>query len=414
MTSMGSQVGWLDFSSEHQQHVYDSLKRFESKETVDDLGFGTIRDAISGALFPGTSVLQTRARYFLFIPWIFQEAQRLSPQKMIERSRNYELRLISALEASDDTSGVIGIQKKTALKTVPSSIYWSGLQKFGIFKLQGRSIQQFGKLAAKHREDIEYEGEFVGRGSPFWCEMPAPPKDFFRFDFAELRLSQKESEWLSERIISTSTSAQPNLLGSLVKMILNGETSFLDEKRYEYVWEFKLPNYVDERLRKIVHHSQHFALLAQGASLIYNALLVEKLKHYGQEITFTADYEEQLLKWASEAAEQDLELWCRDKDEFWSSLDSVQATSSKSAREFVDALANYVSRFGVTDFCTNREVRDCIRDREIHHKSQPRLGRRDRLFAYQGDAGTGLMTFRWDLVKRLLTDISDGRNNRDL
>lgn len=411
MTSMGSQVGWLDFSSEHQQHVYDSLKRFESKETVDDLGFGTIRDAISGALFPGTSVLQTRARYFLFIPWIFQDAQRLSPQKMIERSRNYELRLISALEASDDTSGVIGIQKKTALKTVPSSIYWSGLQKFGIFKLRGRSIQQFGKLVAKHREDIEYEGEFVGGGSPFWCEMPDPPKDFFRFEIAELRLTRKESEWLSEKIISTSTSANPNLLASLVKMILNGETSFLDEESYKHVWDFELPNYVDERLREIVHHSQHFALLAQGASLIYNALLVEKLKQYDREITFASDYEKQLLEWAGKAADRDLESWCLKKEEFWRSLESVGATTSKSAREFVDALADYVSRFGVTAFCSNQEVRDCIKDREIHHKSQPRLGRRDRLFAYQGDAGTGLMTFRWDLVKRLLTDISDGRNS---
>ena len=132
---MASVVAWLDFSEDQQQKIYESIKEFESKDTVDDLGFGSIRDAISGALFPGTSVLQTRARYFLFIPWIFQEAYRKNPKQMVAKARDLEIKLIGPLAKSDDTSGVIGIQRKTALKTVPSSIYWSGLQKFGIFKL---------------------------------------------------------------------------------------------------------------------------------------------------------------------------------------------------------------------------------------------------------------------------------------
>lgn len=40
--------------------------------TLDELGIGSIRDTFSDELFPGTSTIQTRARYFLFVPWIMQ------------------------------------------------------------------------------------------------------------------------------------------------------------------------------------------------------------------------------------------------------------------------------------------------------------------------------------------------------
>jgi hypothetical protein len=406
---MGSQVGWLDFSAEHQQSVYESIKAFESKDTVDDLGFGTIRDAISGAFFPGTSVLQTRARYFLFIPWIFQAAQKKSSQDVVQRARVIELKLISALEASDDTSGVIGIQRKSALKTVPSSIYWSGLQKFGIFKLQGRSIQQFGKLVAKSRENVEYEGEFVGGGSPFWCDMPPPPSGFKDMKFAELRLTQTEANWLSEQMISTSSIEHPNLLSGLVKMLLKDDSGFLDNKT-KFVWKLDLPDEVDIRLRELVRHSQFFSLLAQGASLIYNAMLVEKLKGYGREISFSADYEERLLEWVRRASEVELGSWCEKVDEFWDCLESLGVNTSEKARGFVNGLTEMVVQHGLDGFCSHPEVRELIYQRELRHKKhQARLTSKDRLFAYQGEAGTGLMTYRWDLVKRLLNDIADGR-----
>lgn len=405
---MASEIGWLDFSSEHQQRVLESIKAFESIDTVDDLGFGTIRDAISGILFPGTSVLQTRARYFLFIPWIFQEAQRKSSLNVVERARKLELQLISALEASDDTSGVIGIQKKTALKTVPSSIYWSGLQKFGIFKLSGRSIQQFGKLLTKSREGIEYEGEFVGNGSPFWSDMPPPPSDFRDMKFAELRLTKAEANWLGEQIISNASTEYPNLLSGLVKMLMNEDTSFLGDGA-EYVWNLKLPDGIDKRLVELVRHTKYFALLAQGASLIYNALLVEQLKSYNREILFSADYEERLSVWVDHALGQGLSDWCSDIDKFWNCLGLLGAVPPTRAQSFVNDLAAQVDRLGLRQFCQHESVRRIIYKREIEHKTRPRLRNKDRLFAYQGEAGTGLMTFRWDLVKRLLKDIADGR-----
>jgi hypothetical protein len=94
---MASSIAWLDFSEAQQRGIREVLRIFEEKGTVDDLGFGRVRDAISNGLFPGTSIIQTRARYFLFIPWIFMEAQRRWPSQMLGKAADMERKLIDAL-----------------------------------------------------------------------------------------------------------------------------------------------------------------------------------------------------------------------------------------------------------------------------------------------------------------------------
>jgi hypothetical protein len=77
--------------------------------------------------------------------------------------------------------------------------------------------------------------------------------------------------------------------------------------------------------------------------------------------------------------------------------------------KFVRELAMLIEQYGLDEFANRPEVRQLIKSREIQHKGkQARLEFNSRLFAYQGEAGTGLMTYRWDLVKRLLQDIEDG------
>ena len=70
-------------------------------------GIGSIRDALADSLFPGTSVLQTRLRYVLFIPWLMQRAasRKSSPAEMSAEFRALEYRLIESLLAGGETSG---------------------------------------------------------------------------------------------------------------------------------------------------------------------------------------------------------------------------------------------------------------------------------------------------------------------
>ncbi|MBE1487519.1 DUF6361 family protein [Plantactinospora soyae] len=73
---MASGLSWLDSSRDDQNRMRELLKLFSNAESRDELGLGQVRDAFSDLLFPGTSVLQTRARYLLIVPWCHQEAQR--------------------------------------------------------------------------------------------------------------------------------------------------------------------------------------------------------------------------------------------------------------------------------------------------------------------------------------------------
>ncbi|MCY4528435.1 MAG: DUF6361 family protein [Chloroflexi bacterium] len=68
-------------SSEHERRsVMELVSALNEPGTLDELGIGTIRDTIADTLFPGTSTIQTRARYFLFIPWILNIVEEGSPR----------------------------------------------------------------------------------------------------------------------------------------------------------------------------------------------------------------------------------------------------------------------------------------------------------------------------------------------
>ena len=105
------------------------LDFFREQGTVDEMGLGTLRDALADALFPGTSSIHTRLRYALFIPWIYRrlEAKRISSKDIARASRNAEIALVPRLLASDDTDGVIGVRAGANLSrlAVPCLLGWS-------------------------------------------------------------------------------------------------------------------------------------------------------------------------------------------------------------------------------------------------------------------------------------------------
>nr|MDQ3816798.1 DUF6361 family protein [Acidobacteriota bacterium] len=112
--------------------MLDVIHLFQEKDTRDELGIGTVRDAFADLLFPGTSTIQTRAKYFLLIPWMYLrlEKQEVPSNTVAKKARNEEIALIDILSTSDDTQGVIGVVARRNLKRLPSNIYWQGLGRW--------------------------------------------------------------------------------------------------------------------------------------------------------------------------------------------------------------------------------------------------------------------------------------------
>ena len=126
---MSATLTWLDHDAADRDRMNRILALFRERDTRDELGVGVIRDLLADELFPGTSTIQTRLRYMLFVPWIYQqlEADEWGSSDVAAEARKREVALVKVLSASDDTAGVFGKRAGGDLQRLPSSVYWAGL-----------------------------------------------------------------------------------------------------------------------------------------------------------------------------------------------------------------------------------------------------------------------------------------------
>lgn len=140
---MPSAFAWLDYSESERRRALDVIGLFKQRETRDELGIASVRDAFAELFSPGTSTIQTRAKYFLLVPWMYLDFERRSVggARIARRARRFEVRLIDGLAGSDDATGVIGIAARSELQRLPSNIYWAGLRRWGILLFAGSQPQ---------------------------------------------------------------------------------------------------------------------------------------------------------------------------------------------------------------------------------------------------------------------------------
>ena len=151
-------IGWVDFSKSDRDIVLSVLRQLTEPGAMDELGIGTIRDAFSDMLFPGTSTIQTRAKYMFIIPYICLELERggrLSPREFITSLEQEELSLIDVL-AVNNADGVIGMRSRQTLRRKPSSIYWNALRTYGFFT-EPLTLSEYAALFCAKRNAADYQ-----------------------------------------------------------------------------------------------------------------------------------------------------------------------------------------------------------------------------------------------------------------
>ena len=154
-------LGWIDFSDNDRKKTMDVLRLFQEQGAVDELGIGIIRDGFANYFFPGTSTIQTRAKYFFIIPYAMMDTvgdpHVSSVQQALRRLDEIEKESAVILKKNSDEQGIIGatVLPKWVVRT-PSTIYWNGLRTLGIFNAgmrQNISISEYFRLAIKLREE---------------------------------------------------------------------------------------------------------------------------------------------------------------------------------------------------------------------------------------------------------------------
>ena len=63
---MPSHFGWVDFANENQKKMMDVVKLFREKDTRDELGIGTIRDAFSDYFFSRDKYYSYQGKIYAF------------------------------------------------------------------------------------------------------------------------------------------------------------------------------------------------------------------------------------------------------------------------------------------------------------------------------------------------------------
>lgn len=153
------EFGWIDFSKTERNKVLSILDLLGEKGVLDELGISPIRDGYSNLFFPGTSTIQTRAKYFFIVPYAFRDLEfnnQYDYFKLKKTFDNTEEKCAHIfLDNNPDENGVIGkrsIQGGGWVSRTPASIYWAGLRKYSFFKGK-MSIDQYIKFIAIQKQN---------------------------------------------------------------------------------------------------------------------------------------------------------------------------------------------------------------------------------------------------------------------
>jgi Family of unknown function (DUF6361) len=116
-------LGWTYLSREALARAKAQMDE-ESMGVRDEIGFLTIHQGYADRFFPGTSVLHTRARYALFVPWLFEDLAGLTGPAAVRALRERERELAGRLKDASESQVIGGRVFPKPSSQPPSTVYW--------------------------------------------------------------------------------------------------------------------------------------------------------------------------------------------------------------------------------------------------------------------------------------------------
>lgn len=411
-----SALGWIDFSSEHREKVKTVIDLLGERGVVDELGVGMIRDSFSDTLFPGISTIQTRAKYFLTLPRIFRDYQRLkhhvrrrrSLSEYLKEQENVSMMCLDRNHKSDPQDGIIGVsfaKKKGEVQRKPSSVYWNGLRIYGLITTK-LSVKEFVRKFAnpdtllhdliEGNDDTKGDDPDAAESTGTSVNTPSY-SDEWQEDLT-LHLSFDEANFLARQI---ETRVPESLLGQILMD---------DEIRNTFVelpdnWQFtEFCNgalFIDELsddLRRVLHGARDFWQLLKGAHIRYNVLLQSK---HGTEERL-AEFNEQWQVWCDEMQQFPWDRW--DTQLLWDLASHHRRQVKPFTRKFV---INWISEVQTSTLDMDRL------DELVTQQERLNKGTRARLKPNAEESiskwiGIDTLDYRYSQARTIIKDIHIG------
>jgi hypothetical protein len=407
---MPSILAWVDHDAKARERTLRILSLFRQKDSRDELGLGAVRDSFSDQLFPGTSTIQTRLRYMLFVPWIYRllEEKQLPSAKFAKEAAKLERELIQPLLDSDDNFGVFGRTAKGKLKRLPSSVYWTGLRLWRILLTPFSQDEYHRRIGDtyRRRESLKVlEKEAKARGDDLDVEqrmaavnwhprLPAPPEDFpSKANFA---LSREEAEFIQDCI-------QTAFPGSLLSFLaLHCEPIDKEEEEVKAPRFHRNCEHFSEQHIELLDHARLFSEVMHGAALSYNFQLA-RLRNHEEGVI---EYQGQFDTWAENLPLEKIGSW--DLNRLWELTVGHGHTIAPQTKSFITEWVEH-AKTSPRDLLSNAGALELIERREIRLKGpRSRFKNQKALEQWSGASGVSSFTYRWWNVKLLLNDLSQG------
>jgi len=401
-------IGWLDYSPLHHDKVMQVMDMFKETGVIDELGLGTIRDTLSDYFFPGTSTIQTRAKYFLLIPWMIREVEKQGrPGSFLEDLQREEIFFTKLLYGTSGSSGVIGATLPGANpKRKPSSIYWNGLKRYGILRFRGsirdykNHLEYLARKKSRLRKDLildenkkpldDSDVTYLAQDN-LWSSMPQPPPDW-RTSLT-IGLEYEEAKYLMEKIISSS---DKSLWAFMLKHCAQEAASFSS------IDDFLAVPGLPDHLRTLITMASDFNSIMQGAVLRYNYLI--QLKRESDKVEPLAE------QWDRYLTGMRAFQWSRwQTEDLWLKCPNTR----QPARTFV---SNWIA-FAKMPVFPEQQADALIveRERKLKGLSRARLtniAAAQKQESYTGmslsDQGLRYLNYRWPVTRTFLIDINAG------
>jgi hypothetical protein len=396
-----STVGWLDYNDDAARKINETLRALDEPSTLDPLGLGSIRDAFSDLIAPGTSTIHTRLRYFLFIAWICQRIEKsdTTATQFASRLRNDEATLIECLRNGGEKAGVQGYASGKNLKRMPSSAYWGGLRIWGIRK-RDWSIADYGRNITRLRASKRADGadETISNSlTTIWNDMPQAPADFLSGNI-DFKLTIEEAQFICDRIRQKKDKSLLAFLCSHPGLA----------KGTKFPWEIDQDSLTAE-LKKLLLDARNISELTHGPQLVYNLLVARRAgTELGRDVADDVAYQlEALNKWADLIAPRQAELveWAKNLDALWLSL-RENANIPKRASDFVAEMI-HLALENPHKFAEDPRVHTAVRERERGLKQhRSRFTNPEALKEWNTPGFGGQLNYRWRIAESYLSDIA--------
>lgn len=389
LENMMNYFGWIDFSRKDRELARDIIAALNDKGAVDEMGIGVIRDAFSDYFFPGTSTIQTSAKYFFLVSYQLENLTRFpvpNPERVL-RENERECSFVMWKSLSPEKRKKEGIFGRTFfergakdwVKRTPSVIYWRGIRELGFWRCDNElSLQEFLRVSSS-REAIPVESdEDLKNGkkrapdyekSWHW-NLPPPEARGNWQNSPDIKLTPGEARFFLEQI----THEQPDSMFAFLAPFRRELPA-----RFADIGELELPAH----LREAWLLAEKFSEFMWPAQLRFNALLGNE-----EAIAHWDDYE---TEWLAEAAEE------VDLNAIFSFL---KLEAHRQLRHFLEKLEMVYKSGNIEALDKLLSEREC----QLKGKSRMKLGKENPYYQEHW-VGSQELQYRYGNARRLFRDV---------